>query len=71
MGGGFDLDSGANIEAIDFDRGLLLSGEAARNARSPPSSHDCSRSRESREEAAQARLHRSEVAGKGTGGPRK
>eukprot|EP00972_Heterocapsa_arctica_P112368 16431366-Heterocapsa_arctica.AAC.1 len=63
--GGFDLDSGATIEAIDLDRGLLLSGEAARNARRPASFHERSRSRESREEAANTRHRREEATGIG------
>eukprot|EP00972_Heterocapsa_arctica_P106456 15681926-Heterocapsa_arctica.AAC.1 len=69
--GEFDLDSGANIEAIDLDRGLVLSGETAMNARRPTSSHDRSRSRESREDAANARHRREEATISGVGAPRK
>eukprot|EP00972_Heterocapsa_arctica_P007945 1159849-Heterocapsa_arctica.AAC.1 len=69
--GEFDLDSGAIVEAIDLDRGLLLSGETARNARRPASFHDRARSRESSEEAANARHRREEVTSSGVGTPRK
>eukprot|EP00972_Heterocapsa_arctica_P043507 6423531-Heterocapsa_arctica.AAC.1 len=65
--GEFELYSGLYVEAIDLNRGLLLSGETARNARRITSAHECSRSRESRAIAAKTR---DQGASSGMGTPR-